>query len=76
MGVLSSLLCNTLHAAMNLCRSKGVVLVCRLITYIDDTCVISAYNMIIKCIAHAFELFSGRLTGDTMIVVIIISVIK
>lgn len=61
---------------MNLCRSKAVVLVCRLITYIDDTCVISAYNMIIKYIARAFELFSGKLTEDTMIVVFIISGIK
>lgn len=70
--VLSSTLCHILYAAMNLCRSKDVVLVCRLSKYIDDICATSAHNMIIKCIVLAFELFSGKLTEETMIVVVVI----
>lgn len=57
---------------MNLCRNKDVVLVCRIIKYFDDTCATSAYNMIVKCIVHEFELFSGKLTEETVIVVVVI----
>lgn len=61
---------------MNLCRSKDVVLVCRFMKYVDDTCVISVRNMIIKCIVHAFELLSGKISEETMIAVVVIFGIK
>lgn len=77
--VKSSLPHTLLHAAMNLCRSKGVALVCRFIKYIDicvyDTNIL-CHQCLHKCTVHTFESFSGKLTEESKIVVLAVFGVK